>query len=72
MSKCDMFLELISNKNESASEEISGKIEIEHFEYSSRTYSSGTSSTSPIVIKMTHRYSALRVLGSMMDDWDFT
>ena len=42
------------------------RIEIELSEYSSRTYSLGTPSTSTWLIIMTHRYSAWRVLGSTM------
>ena len=67
MWQCDLYRVMKSSMDESASEEIITKIKIEHFEYFSRTYSSGTSSTSMPVINMTHRYSAPRVFGSMMD-----
>ena len=45
------------------------RIEIEHSEYSSRTYSLGTSSLRAWLIKITHRYSAWRVLSSTMSWW---
>jgi len=48
---------------------ISTRIEIEHSEYSSRTYSSGTSSLRTWLINMTHQYSASRVPGSTMSWW---
>ena len=48
---------------------ISTRIEIEHSEYSSRTYSSGTSWLRTWLINMTHRYSAWRVLGSTKSWW---
>ena len=45
------------------------RIEIEHSEHSSRTYSLGTSSLRTWLINMTHQYSGSRVLGSTMSWW---